>query len=146
MIVSNNYLDQRVNGTDHILTAGEWSESMRQIVDKFRGSTEKLVFLAPPPGVVLISECYGKRGSTPADCIGRVTGKWLETAQAEQDLAKSIGGTWVDSRPWFCSSGGVCPSFAGSTPTKLDKTHMVPAYGLKIHPVIDESFREAGVF
>lgn len=146
VIVANNYLDQRVNGTDHVLTAGEWSESMRQIVDKFHPSTKKLVFLAPPPGVVLISECYGKRGSTPADCIGRVTGRWLETAQAEQDLAESIGGTWVDSRPWFCSSGGMCPSFAGSTPTKLDKTHMVPAYGLKIHPIIEESFREAGVF
>jgi peptidoglycan/LPS O-acetylase OafA/YrhL len=145
VIVSNNYTDQRFNGTDHILTPDEWSESMRQIVDKFRDSTKKIAFLAPPPGYVLISECYGKRGSAPADCIGRVNEKWLSMAEAEQVLAKSTGGTWVDSRPWFCTSG-MCPSFVGSTPTKLDRTHMVPAYGVKIHPVIEESFREAGVF
>jgi peptidoglycan/LPS O-acetylase OafA/YrhL len=146
VIISNNYLDQRVNGTDHILRPGEWSESMRQIVDKFRGSAKKIVFLAPSPVSPRISECYGKRGSTPADCIGRVTSKWLSMAEAEQDLAKSIGGTWVDSRPWFCSSDGMCPSFVGSTPTKLDETHMVPAYGMKFYPVMEESFREAGVF
>jgi peptidoglycan/LPS O-acetylase OafA/YrhL len=146
VIISNNYLDQRINGTDHIIQPGEWSESMRQIVDKFRGSTTKIVFLAPPPPSPLISECYSERGSTPADCIGRVTSKWLSMAKAEQDLAKSIGGTWVDSRPWVCSSGGLCPSFVGSTPTKLDETHIVPAYGLKIYPVIEESFRDAGVF
>jgi hypothetical protein len=65
-------------------------------------------------------------------------------AEAEQNLAKSIGATWIDSRPWFCHEG-LCPSFVGSTPTKFDTSHMVAAYGLQIAPVIGESLREAGV-
>ena len=67
-------------------------------------------------------------------------------AKTEQRLAKSVGGVWVDSRPWFCSEDGLCPSFVGSTPTKHDAVHMTRAYEEKIYPVIDESFRAAGVY
>ena len=77
VIITNNYLDQRVNGTNEAMSEGAWSASMRTLVDKFRGSVAKLVFLAPPSGNAPISECYSKRGSTPADCIGVETGKWL---------------------------------------------------------------------
>ena len=136
---------QDVLGTNRKLTPREWAESMRQIVEKFRDSTKKIVFLAPPPADKNISDCYGTRSSTPADCISRVTSQWLSMAKAEQDLAESIGATWVDSRPWFCNERGLCPSFVGSTPTKHDEVHMTPAYGEKIYPVMEESLRQAGV-
>jgi hypothetical protein len=67
-------------------------------------------------------------------------------AKAEQGVAKSLGQTWIDSRPWFCSGGRMCPAFVGNTATKFDWAHMAPYYGKKIYPVIDESLREAGVF
>jgi peptidoglycan/LPS O-acetylase OafA/YrhL len=147
VIVSNSYEgDKPVYGTNRRLTPHEWAESLQQIVNKFRYSTKKIVLLAPPPADKEISDCYGTLSSTPADCISQVPSQWLSMAHAEQDLAESIGGTWVDSRPWFCSNGGPCPSFVGSTPTKHDRAHMTPAYGLKIYPVMEESFKEAGVF
>ena len=145
VIVSNTYVYRHILGTDRTLSAREWAESMRQIVEKFRDSTKKIVFLAPPPADKDVYGCYGKRSSTPADCISRVTSEWHDMAKAEQDLAESIGGTWVDSRPWFCNAG-LCPSFVGSTPTKHDYTHMTPEYGQKVYPVIEESLRAAGVF
>lgn len=147
VILSHNYSEKRVNGTDRDLTPSQWAGSMRDFVEQFRDSAKEVVLLAPPPGDdVLISECYSKRGSTPADCIGHVTSEWRDMAEAEQDLAGMIGAVWVDSRPWFCSSARLCPSFVGSTPTKLDRAHVVPAYGLKIAPVIRESFEAAGIF
>jgi peptidoglycan/LPS O-acetylase OafA/YrhL len=145
VIMSHNYSEKQVNGTDRVLTPGEWAQSMRQFVDQFIETT-KLVLLAPPPGGVLITDCYGHRGSTPADCVGRVGSYWLAMADAERGLAESLGGQWVDSRPWFCSPNGYCPSFAGNTPTRLDLAHMLPAYGVKIVPVINETLVGAGVF
>jgi peptidoglycan/LPS O-acetylase OafA/YrhL len=145
VIISNTYTKKKVVGSDQNMTPGEWFESMRQIVGKFSGSTKKVVFMAPPPADKQISDCYGTRSSTPGDCISQVTNEWNSVAMFEQNLAKSIGGAWVDSRPWFCSGRG-CPSFVGSTPTKSDVVHMTPAYGQKIFRVIGESFRQAGVF
>jgi peptidoglycan/LPS O-acetylase OafA/YrhL len=145
VVISNNYgAKLRVRGG--FLAAGEWANSMRQIVDRFRGSTKKVVWLSAPPRDKNLSECYGNRSSVPADCIGRANSEWLSTAEEEQNVAKSSDGVWIDSRPWFCSEGGLCPAFVGSTPTKDDETHMSSAYGEKITPVIEESLTAAGVF
>jgi hypothetical protein len=146
VIVSNSYGAKKLFSSGEEMTPKEWSDSMRTIVDMVRNSTGKIVFLSPPPSDIEISECFGKRTNSPPDCISQVTDRWREMASAEQDLAKSIDGTWVDSRPWFCSGGRLCPSFVGTTPTKHDLVHMAPAYGEKIAPVIDESFRAAGVY
>lgn len=146
VIISNEYQRHKVVGADKFLTPAELSESKRAIVNKFIANTRKVVFLAAPPGDAKIGECYGKRSSTPAECIGEVSEEWAVTASAEQDLAESFGGAWVDSRPWFCASDGfLCPSFAGNTVTKIDEVHMSPAYGRKISAVIGESLTEAGV-
>jgi peptidoglycan/LPS O-acetylase OafA/YrhL len=147
VIISNSYSIYTVAGTGQQLTIDEWVQSMRQIIDKFRTSTKKIVFLAPPPSDVTIGECYSNRSSTPPDCVSRVTDLWHSLAAAEKGLAMSIEGIWVDSRLWFCNvNASVCPSFVGSTPTKHDKVHMSPAYGLKIWPVIEESLRGSGLF
>ena len=146
VIVSNSYLPSRVVGSQRGMTPDEWSDSIRQIAEKFSGTAGRVVLMAPPPAEAEISECYGDRSSTPADCITTVTTQWQQIAIAEQDVAAAIGGTWVDSRPWFCSSARLCPSFVGSTPTKQDMTHIAPSYGKKIYPVMAESLKQAGVF
>lgn len=146
VVISNTYDQKSVHGTDRTLTPAEWTQSVRNLIDQFRASTRQIVFLAPPPGDVLISECFGKRSNTPADCVGKPGNPWLSMAEAERRLAADIGGVWIDSRPWFCRDGGGCPSFVGTTPTKLDATHLVPAYGRKVAPVIAESLQHAGVF
>ena len=128
------------------MTPDEWFDSVRQMVDKIRNSTSKIVWLSAPPADKNIVECYGKRSSVPADCISRVTSQWLSMSATEQRLAESVGGVWVDSRPWFCSQDGRCPSFVGSTPTKHDFVHSTRAYEELIYPVIGESLRAAGVF
>lgn len=144
VVISNTYATKAIAGRE--MSAQEWGDSMRRLVDTFRGSVQHVVFLAPPPGALNIGECYGVRSSRPSDCISSVDAVWTAMAETEQALAASIGGSWIDSRPWFCSTAGYCPSFVGSTPTKFDAAHLVPAYGEKISPVIGESFRQAGVF
>lgn len=145
VIIANSYEDKQSAGSSEEMTPVQWSSSMRQIIDQFRGSGAQIVFLAAPPADIQISECYGKRASTPADCISNVTRDWTDFAETEQDLAKSIEAKWIDSRTWFCRDERYCPSFVGTVPTKMDRVHMTPAYGQKIAPVIQESLRESGV-
>jgi hypothetical protein len=64
---------------------------------------------------------------------------------AEKQLADTIDGVWMDSRLWFCNPGGRCPSFVGTTPTKVDGTHMSQPYAAKIHPVIAEGLKTSGI-
>ena len=143
VIISNAYSNKRLAGSDRWMTPAEWSDSLRRIIEKFRGNTKQVVLLSAPPADENIKECY-TRSSVPADCISRVGETWLSMADAEQDAAKSVGGVWIDSRPWFCHEG-LCPSFVGSTPAKRDVSHMSMAYGAKLYPVIGESLRAAGV-
>jgi peptidoglycan/LPS O-acetylase OafA/YrhL len=146
LVISNQYVPYHRTGDGPGMTADEWFDSVRQMVDKVRGSVANVVWLSAPPMEKNIKDCYGNRSSVPADCISHVTDRWLSMAKTEQRLAKSLGGVWVDSRPWFCSEDGLCPSFVGSTPTKHDAVHMTRAYEEKIYPVIDESLRAAGVY
>jgi hypothetical protein len=145
VVVSNVYLRSRIVGQDRLLSASEWSDSVRAIVDKFHASVGKVAFLAPPPGDLNVKECFSKRSNTPPDCIGQVSNDWHSLAKVEQALAKNLGGAWIDSRPWFCSTGGLCPSFVGVTVSKQDQAHITPAYGDKIHDVIAEAFRQTGM-
>jgi peptidoglycan/LPS O-acetylase OafA/YrhL len=146
VIISNMYAQYRLVGATEYLKPFEWAKSMHEMVDRFRSSTGKVVLLAPPPKGADIEDCFSKRSSTPADCLGKVGREWADMAKAERDLAPEIGGVWINSLPWFCNSGRMCPAFVESTPTKHDVTHMAPPYGTKISPVIKEAFSAAGVF
>lgn len=146
VIISNIYGPRKVVGTNSNITYRDWSDALQRLIDKFRTNVGEVVLLSAPPADKNIRECYGKRSGVPADCISEVGGTWRSLAYAEQRVADSVGGTWIDSRPWFCSPEGLCPSFVGSTPTKLDTNHMSLAYGEKLHPAIGESFATAGVF
>jgi peptidoglycan/LPS O-acetylase OafA/YrhL len=147
VIVANSY-GGKVTMDGAQLSVGDWGNSITDIVGKFRASVEKVVWMSAPPAALQgagIDVCYGKRGSTPADCIYSRSDQWDAVAAKEQDVARAMGGVWIDSSPWFCDPQGRCPAFVGSTPTKRDTVHMTQAYGEKIEPVIAEALTAAGV-
>jgi peptidoglycan/LPS O-acetylase OafA/YrhL len=146
VIVSNRYSNLQVVGEADPMTADGWGESLRQQVDLFRANAGQVVFFSAPPGEADIKECFSKKSSTPADCIGTVTDDWRAIARSEQGVAEDVGGVFVDSWPWFCSGGGLCPAFVGTTPARFDRVHMSAPYSHKIAPVIDEALRAAKVY
>lgn len=145
VIVSNAYTDERVQGASRDMTMAEWADSLRRIVERFRGSTKSVVLLSPPPSDAPIRDCTSKRKSKPADCIGTIPDLWKSKADTERRLARGIGAVWIDSRPWFCRSKGQCPSFVGTTPARFDRVHMAVPYASKVAPVFAETLRAAGV-
>ncbi|MDX1888193.1 acyltransferase family protein [Mycolicibacterium sp. 050158] len=144
VFISHTYTDKKVNGANHVMSAREWGVALSKFIESFRGSVKKIVFLAPPPADKVIGDCYGKRASTPADCISRVSGDWRRMKNAEQGLAQIVGGVWIDSRPWFCAAT-LCPSFVENILTKRDAVHMSQPYGKKIEPAINETLLAAGL-
>ncbi|SCX30460.1 Peptidoglycan/LPS O-acetylase OafA/YrhL, contains acyltransferase and SGNH-hydrolase domains [Mycolicibacterium fluoranthenivorans] len=145
VLIANSYMPKRILGSERDMKQTEWAKTLRDAIAKFQGSAGKVVLVSAPPGDANITDCYGARSSTPADCVGRVTNQWSSVAGVERDLAKSVGGTWIDSRPWFCSGGRLCPSFIGPVPTKHDMLHMSIAYGQKLYAVMQESLKQSGV-
>lgn len=145
VIISNAYVRDRVVGVRHEMSMQDWTDSLSRIIDRFKDSTKKIVLIAPPPSDKAIKECVSKVSSTPSSCVGTIPSIWYSKAKAEQKLAAALGGAWVDSRPWFCGENQRCPSFVGTTPTRVDWVHMAPPYAGKIAPAYAESLTEAGV-
>lgn len=145
VVISNLYRLNKAVGSNRIMTEVEWGNSMRAIIDRFRASTDRLVLLSGPPGEIDIKDCTQKRSNVPADCIGKVGPQWNDIGRIERQVAEEYGGAWIDSRPWFCGRGQLCPAFVGNTLTKSDEFHLAAPYGRKIAPVIAESFAAVGV-
>ena len=130
-------------GAEEPLTEQQWSKETSGFFEDVVDVVGSFVVVAPPPADKDVNECY-TRVSEPEDCVGVVTEQWETRATTEQGMARALGGVWLDSSPWFCVDGR-CPAFAGTTPTKVDQTHMTPEYAEKIAPVLQEALVEARV-
>ncbi|TSE14730.1 acyltransferase [Arthrobacter sp. KBS0703] len=101
----------------------------------------QLVFMPGPPVDKDIASCYTKV-SHPSDCVSTVPATW---GTEEKIIAPTWEkGVFIDTLPWFCADQA-CPSFVGSTPTKLDQAHMTAAYAERLGPVIREALERQGV-
>ncbi|MBY4127362.1 acyltransferase family protein [Rhodococcus fascians] len=129
LVVANSYTSPE--------EGSEWTSGIDAFIQRVEGSVGSFIFLSSPPADVNISTCY-TRNSVPADCVSRVTNKWLRRAALEEEYAASVGGKFVDSRPWFCTSNGYCPAFVATLATKKDTNHITPEYGEKIAPAFAE--------
>lgn len=145
VLIAHAYGDRMMADTNRAVTPAQWSDSLRRAAEQIKDSVRKrIVFLAAPPVGIQIGDCYGVPANMPSDCVSQVSRQWQLLASAEQKAAAAVGGVWIDSRPWFCS-GGKCPSFVGSTPTKRDAVFMAPPYGDQIYPVIKEALQTSGL-
>jgi peptidoglycan/LPS O-acetylase OafA/YrhL len=143
VVISNTYEPRTNSDTNRVVTPDEWAAGLQRLTSQFAGDVGKIVFLSPPPSDKNISDCYTKVHN-PADCISRVTNQWASIAGSERGLAAASNGLFVDSRPWFCTLDNFCPSFVGTTPTKLDLVHMTPRYADDISPAFAESLKASG--
>ncbi|PTR23487.1 peptidoglycan/LPS O-acetylase OafA/YrhL [Rhodococcus sp. OK519] len=119
--------------------ATEWNSAMTRLTSQFAANTKRIIYVAAPPNDINIADCY-TRVSRPSNCVGGVTDTWQARSDAESSLVASSKDKFIDSRNWFCTPDGRCPSFVGTTPVKRDGSHMTPAYGDLMAPAIAEAF------
>lgn len=143
VVITNTYVPRGdLNGK--IVTADEWGPAMRRLTDQFQSATKHLVFLSPAPDQKNIADCYSPMKSA-ADCASHVGGDWKRMKDVETALAADVGGAWIDSSLWNCTVDGVCPAFAGTTPTKFDRVHITPSFAKRQAPALRDALQEKGV-
>ena len=143
LFVSDTSNPATLAGHSEDMTEADWAQHMESALRPLKKSAGKVVILAPPPSDKNLADCYTP-SSTPADCVGTVTSQWHTRAATDQTIATQVGGTWIDSSPWFCFQN-YCPPFADHVVVKFDESHMTGRWAEKIAPVVAESLRTAKV-
>jgi peptidoglycan/LPS O-acetylase OafA/YrhL len=113
--------------------AAKWQDAAAATYSELKSTGARLVVLAPTPQGKDPATCV-TRTSVPVECVSLVSDNWHTTSTAEAAAAKSVGATYVNTLPWFCSAAEACPEFIGSVTVKRDHIHMTPEYANTITP------------
>lgn len=143
VVVTDTYAPLTDATTKASVSAAQWKTGMKGVTDRMAATGAQVVFLPPPPPGAVLETCFTPR-SVPSSCISRVSSTWTARAETEKSLAKSVQGTFVDTRPLFCVSG-LCPAFVGRDVVKSDLNHLTVRYATAIAPAMYELLKEAGV-
>lgn len=110
----------------------EWINGLGSVMSELPDPT-KAVVMTSPPGAGNLAECATKFGK-PSDCTKPISGDWLTVSAAATAVTEKFGARFVDSRSWFCTDAGYCPSFVGSTPVYVDSGHLTSTYSEGLAP------------
>ena len=124
-----------------IFVSGVGSQAKAELA-KIAVDTTVMFLPGPPTGETNVRTCYSPL-NPPSECVTTQAPDW---AGQERSLVAAVpGSVLVDSWNWFCSERR-CPAFVGTTPTRIDVSHMTHEYGERIVPVMREWFATSPVF
>jgi peptidoglycan/LPS O-acetylase OafA/YrhL len=132
---------QLVSGAEGRVAAAEWRDGLDKAFAAIPESS-KVVTLMAPPGAMSLQECYSPV-SHPSDCMGTTSPAWTQMLNTEKAATEAAGGTFVDTRNWFCV-GTRCTSFIDTVPAYVDNIHLARDYSERTGPVIREAVMTAG--
>lgn len=144
LVVTNEYRPQVPVGETSASSAVDQSAAVQRELSLVRAAVGAIVVIAPPPGGADLQDCYRADGA-PVQCVVRPSTTWTARAAADRAAARRIHATFLDSRAWFCSPAGYCPSFVGAVPTMYDAVHATRAYMRVIAPVLRAALVRAKV-
>jgi peptidoglycan/LPS O-acetylase OafA/YrhL len=116
--------------------AAEWRAGLEGALAGVPEGT-RIVTLMAPPGAANLQECYSPV-SHPGDCVGGTSAAWLQTLAVEKGATESAGGTFIDTREWFCVSGR-CTSYIDDVAAYVDAFHLSRYYSERTGPVIRDA-------
>lgn len=119
----------------------EVQDGVSDTIAAIQDSVGEVLLLAPPPAGRNLQDCVTRVGS-PDDCVSTVTEQWRQMQEAQEGAAGSMGARYVATDRWFCDASGACPGFVGTTPVRVDTSHITPAYSRFLAPVLLSSMSE----
>jgi hypothetical protein len=118
-------MDDRSTGAR---ASAEYQAALQRTIQGLHpGPQRHVVTLSPPPTAVDLAAC-DTTGSTPADCVLQINGRWIAFAQAEHAAAAATHTSYSDTHLWFCNRAGYCPAFIGSMAVRWDGQHVTDVY------------------
>jgi len=138
LIVAESYMasSRLASRATGVAGAAEWRAGLEGALAGVPEGT-RIVTLMAPPGAANLQECYSPV-SRPGDCVGGTSAAWLQTLAVEKGATESAGGTFVDTRDWFCVRGR-CTSFIGDVAAYVDAFHLSRSYSERTGPVIRDA-------
>lgn len=118
--------------------AKAWKEAGMRFLSSLPPASA-VAYLQGPKGGKDLKEC-ATRTSTPQDCISDINGFGVMIEQANSDaVAASLTTTrkmmYVKTENWFCA-GGKCPAFIGTTPVRIDASHLTGEFSASLGPIL----------
>jgi peptidoglycan/LPS O-acetylase OafA/YrhL len=124
-------LDSGVEGT--AAAAAEWLAVSTGSVADISALAARTVVLSPPPQGNPIATCATQING-PRDCTSSTSGTlWQAMTGAETEAFASVGTPehvveYANTRDWFCTIDDRCPALFGTTPIRVDASHLTGAY------------------
>lgn len=119
----------------------EVQDGLSDTIAAVQDSVGQVLLLAPPPAGRNLQDCVTRVGS-PRDCVSAVSAQWRQMQEAQEGAAASTGARYVATDRWFCDAAGACPGFVGTTPVRVDTSHITPAYSRFLAPVLLSTLNE----
>ncbi|NIJ05817.1 acyltransferase family protein [Frigoribacterium faeni] len=129
--------------TGAVVTPADFASGLERLLAQVDDSVGQLVFLTSPPPGGDLQTCY-RPGGTPADCVSRVSARHGAVLFELGKDAEARPMTIVDVGDLVCFRG-VCPSFVGTVPMKIDHVHFSGAFAAVLSPALGELLRSKGV-
>ena len=120
-----------------------WISGLKTSVRALQASGARVIELGPnarppqDPGL-----CLSRRNADPADCGG--TFSQPERAALESDSLRSLGATFIDVEPWFCSNAQ-CPVIIDDRIAYANRGHVSAQYASDLEPLVAAKLHSAGL-
>jgi peptidoglycan/LPS O-acetylase OafA/YrhL len=113
--------------------SSEWLDATKASVADISSKTARTVVLSAPPQGKPISTCATQING-PHDCnsVTRNT-LWAAMSLAETAAVETLGTAehtvkYVNTRDWFCTNTDQCPVLFGTTPIRVDASHLTGVF------------------
>jgi len=110
----------------------EWRDGMSRALGATGQNPAQVVVLSPPPMSPASASCV-TRISSPIDCVGPISERWMSKSIADREAATEFGAAYVDTSLWFCAREQ-CPLYAGGVIMRTDGMHLTEQYAVGLKP------------
>ncbi|WP_229940324.1 acyltransferase family protein [Plantibacter cousiniae (nom. nud.)] len=131
------YINSLASGATGSAAELEWRQGTESLVAQLQASGAQVVIVSSPPLGKALTDC-ATNFSSPRDCVAEITSTYDDVNSIYRSVAQTAGADYIDTKSWFCSDDGLCPSFVDGVAVKRDKVHTTPQYSALLVPVFVE--------
>jgi peptidoglycan/LPS O-acetylase OafA/YrhL len=121
----------------------QWLNGMAQMIRTIRPMGSKVMVIGPvPKPPELVPDCLSAHLDDATACTVRVD-QAFNTAglPLEETTVRAAGGSYVDTRPWFCTRG-TCAVIVDNLEVWRDDNHITATYSTYLGPAISAELAE----
>ena len=129
-----NTLDRLKSSATGDAAVAEITRGAATTLASLAGPASRTIVLSPPPDAANLQDCV-TRISRPSSCTTKIKPSWWTFRTAVQ-AAHTRSARYLDTSRWFCNSADLCPGFVGTTPVRVDGSHLSVAYSRSLGPLL----------